>query len=104
MGKQPAGVRGRGRDGWSELPKYKSEELLCEGMGTGVDSWQFFLWPQHKHLQFSINIILLIIINIIVTNKQNKHVTHMPDVTITCLQLQIISKHNTKMLITTAIV
>jgi hypothetical protein len=49
---------GRGRDGWSELPKHKSEELLCEGMGRGVDPWQFFLWPQYKHLHFSINIIL----------------------------------------------
>jgi len=58
------------------------------------DPWQFFLWPQYKHLQFSIKYYS----EVTVDDKQNEHVTHIPDVTITCLQLEITSKHNMNMM------
>jgi hypothetical protein len=47
--------RGKGQI-WLNFPN--TSQLLCEGMGRGVDLWQFFLWLQYKNLQFSINIIL----------------------------------------------
>ena len=40
------------------FPNTSQKSYCVKGWGWGVDTWQFFLWPQYKHLQFSINIIL----------------------------------------------
>jgi hypothetical protein len=73
----------RGQTVGLNFPNTSQKSYLC-------DPQDYFLWPQNKHLQFSINNYSDVTVNV----KHNKHYTNLLILTITRLQFEITLKQH----------